>query len=32
MSIIEDNFGNPTKQYRMVKKAKTRVDNTRVAN
>ena len=31
-SIIEDNFGNPTRQYRMVKKAKTRVDNTRVGN
>jgi hypothetical protein len=32
MSIIEENFSNPTKQYRMVKKAKTRVDNTRVGN
>jgi hypothetical protein len=31
-SIIEENFSNPTKQYRTVKKAKTRVDNTRVAN
>jgi len=31
-SIIEENFSNPTKQYRMVKKAKARVDNTRVAN
>ena len=31
-SIIEDNFSNPTRQYRMVKKAKTRVDNTRVSN
>jgi hypothetical protein len=32
LSIIEENFSNPTKQYRMVKKAKTRVDNTRVGN
>ena len=32
MSIIEENFSNPTKQYRMVKKAKTRVDSTRVGN
>ena len=32
ISIIEDNFSNPTKQYRMVKKAKTRVDNMRVGN
>ena len=31
-SIIEDNFSNPTRQYRMVKKAKTRVDNTRISN
>jgi hypothetical protein len=31
-NIIEENFSNPTKQYRMVKKAKTRLDNTRVAN
>jgi len=30
-SIIEENFGNPTKQYRLVKKAKSRVDTTRVA-
>ena len=32
ISIIEENFSNPTKQYRMVKKAKTRIDNTRVGN
>ena len=32
MSIIEDNFGNPTRQYRMIKKNKVRVDNTRVGN
>ena len=31
MSIIEENYGNPTKQYRMVKKAKSRLDTTRVA-
>ena len=31
MSIIEENFGNPTRQYRMVKKAKSRLDTTRVA-
>jgi heme/copper-type cytochrome/quinol oxidase subunit 2 len=31
-SIIEENFGNPTRQYRLVKKAKARVDTTRVAN
>ena len=30
MSIIEENYGNPTRQYRMVKKAKSRVDTTRV--
>jgi hypothetical protein len=30
LSIIEENFGNPTRQYRMVKKAKSRVDTTRV--
>lgn len=30
LSIIEENYGNPTRQYRMVKKAKTRVDSTRV--
>ena len=30
-SIVEENFGNPTKQYRLVKKAKSRVDTTRVA-
>ena len=32
LSIIEENFSNPTKQYRMVKKAKTRIDNIRVGN
>jgi len=31
LSIIEENFGNPTKQYRMVKKAKSRLDTTKVA-
>ena len=31
MAIIEENFGNPTRQYRMVKKAKSRLDTTRVA-
>jgi len=31
MSIIEENFGNPTRQYRMVKKAKARSETTRVA-
>jgi len=30
-SIIEENFGNPTRQYRMVKKAKSRLDTTRVS-
>ena len=30
-AIIEENFGNPTRQYRMVKKAKSRLDTTRVA-
>ena len=30
-TIIEENFGNPTRQYRMVKKAKARLDKTRVA-
>ena len=30
--IVEENFGNPTQQYRMVKKAKSRLDNTRVAS
>ncbi len=30
LSIIEENYGNPTRQYRMVKKAKLRVDSTRV--
>jgi hypothetical protein len=32
MSIIEENYGNPTKQYRMVKKAKSRLDTTKVGN
>jgi len=32
MSIIEENFGKPTRQYRMVKKAKSRLDTTKVAN
>jgi hypothetical protein len=31
LSIIEENYGNPTRQYRMVKKAKLRADSTRVA-
>jgi len=31
MSIIEENFGNPTRQYRIVKKAKARSETTRVA-
>lgn len=30
-SIIEENFGNPTRQYRMVKKAKSRLDTTKVS-
>lgn len=30
LSIIEENHGNPTRQYRIVKKAKLRVDSTRV--
>ncbi len=30
LSIIEENYGNPTRQYRMLKKAKNRVDTTRV--
>jgi hypothetical protein len=30
LSIVEENYGNPTRQYRMLKKAKNRVDNTRV--
>jgi hypothetical protein len=29
-SIIEENFGNPTRQYRMLKKAKSRLDTTKV--
>ncbi len=32
LSIIEENYGNPTRQYRMVKKAKTRIDSIRVGN
>ena len=32
MSIIEENFGNPTRQYRLLKKAKNRLDTTKVAN
>jgi len=32
MSIIEENFGNPTRQYRLLKKAKTRLDTTRISN
>lgn len=32
MSIIEENFGNPTKQYKLVKKAKSRLDTTKVGN
>jgi heme/copper-type cytochrome/quinol oxidase subunit 2 len=31
-SIIEENYGNPTRQYRMLKKAKSRVDSTRVGS
>jgi hypothetical protein len=30
LSIIEENYGNPTRQYRMVKKAKSRLDTTKV--
>ena len=30
LSIIEENFGNPTRQYKLVKKAKSRLDTTRV--
>jgi len=30
--IVEENFGSPTQQYRMVKKAKSRLDSTRVAS
>lgn len=32
MSIIEENYGNPTRQYRLVKKAKSRLDTTKVGN
>jgi hypothetical protein len=32
LSIIEENFGNPTRQYRMIKKAKSRLDTTRVGS
>lgn len=31
-AIIEENFGNPTRQYRLVKKAKSRLDTTKVAS
>ena len=31
ISIIEENFGNPTRQYRLVKKAKSRLDTTRIS-
>ncbi len=31
-AVIEENFGNPTRQYRLVKKAKSRLDTTRVAS
>ena len=31
LSIIEENYGNPTKQYRMLKKAKSRLDTTKVS-
>lgn len=31
-AIIEENFGNPTRQYRLVKKAKARLDTTKVAS
>ena len=31
-SIIEENFGNPTRQYKLVKKGKSRLDTTRVAS
>jgi hypothetical protein len=31
-SIIEENFGNPKRQYKLIKKAKSRTDTTRVAN
>lgn len=30
-SIIEENFSNPTTQYKLVKKAKSRLDTTRVS-
>jgi len=30
ISILEDNFSSPTKQYRMLKKAKTRIDNNSI--
>lgn len=32
LNIIEENFGTPTRQYRMVKKAKSHLDTTRVGN
>jgi len=31
LSIIDENFGNPTKQYRLVKKTKARLDTTKVS-
>jgi heme/copper-type cytochrome/quinol oxidase subunit 2 len=31
LSIIEENYGNPTRQYRMLKKAKSRLDTTKVS-
>jgi len=30
--IIEENFGKPTRQYRMLKKAKSRLDKTKLSN
>ena len=32
VQIFEENFGIPTKQYRMLKKAKSRSENTRIPN
>ena len=31
-SIIGENFGNPTRQYKLLKKAKARLDTTKVSN
>jgi hypothetical protein len=31
LSLIEENYSNPTKQYRMLKKAKSRLDTTKVS-